>query len=104
MNTPQKEDFSNWKHHLQDEVDAAYLYRELAQVEQDAKRRDIYARLAEVEDKHVRQWQNLLRDAGEKVLARQQPSRRARFMRSCGFPRRQALTRCAARSMRLLQI
>jgi predicted membrane protein (TIGR00267 family) len=86
MNTPQKVDLSSWKHHLQDEVDAAYLYRELTEVEADAQRRDIYVRLAEVEDKHVRQWQNLLREAGEKIAAGQKPSRRARLM--CWLARR----------------
>jgi predicted membrane protein (TIGR00267 family) len=80
MSTTPSNDLSNWKHHLQDEVDAAYLYRHLAQAEQDAARREIYLRLAEVEDKHVRQWQNLLRDAGEEVAAAQRPSSRARLM------------------------
>ena len=73
-------DLDNWKHHLQDEIDAAYLYRNLAQVEKDEARRDIYLRLAIVEDKHVRQWRHLLHEAGEKSDAEQAPSTRAKFM------------------------
>jgi vacuolar iron transporter family protein len=80
MSTTPRNDFSNWKHHLQDEVDAAYLYRHLAQAEKDAARQEIYLRLAGVEDKHVRQWQNLLRDAGAEVASEQKPSLRARLM------------------------
>jgi len=86
MNTPQSNDATNWKHHLQDEIDAAYLYRQLAQAEKDETRRDIYQRLALVEDKHVRQWQNLLREAGEKIEDETNPSSRARFM--CWLARR----------------
>ena len=74
-------DLDNWKHHLQDEIDAAYLYRNLAQVEKDEARRDIYLRLAIVEDKHVRQWRNLLQEAGEKIDLEQAPSTRAKVMR-----------------------
>jgi len=79
MHTTQIE-LANWKHHLQDEIDAAYLYRNLAQVEKDEARRDIYLRLAIVEDKHVRQWRNLLHEAGEKSDHEQAPSTRAKFM------------------------
>jgi rubrerythrin len=39
-------------HHFKDETDAAFLYRELAAVEPDAKRKDLYLRLADVEDRH----------------------------------------------------
>jgi VIT1/CCC1 family predicted Fe2+/Mn2+ transporter len=80
MNPDQKTDYSNWKHHLQDEVDAAYLYRHLAQAEGDAARRDIYLQLAEVEDQHVRKWQKLLNESGEEIAAEPKPSLRARLM------------------------
>ncbi|MDZ7343012.1 MAG: VIT1/CCC1 transporter family protein [candidate division KSB1 bacterium] len=80
MDEAQKNDFSKWKHHLQDEVDAAYLYRRLAQAERDASRREIYLRLVKVEDQHVQQWLKLLREAGEKIATEQQPSLRARLM------------------------
>lgn len=68
-----------WHHHLQDEADAAYMYRALARVEKDEMRRDIFNRLAIVEDKHVAQWEKLLRDAGE-VIVPYRPSLRAQFI------------------------
>ena len=42
-----------WLEHWRDETDAAYLYRVLAAAEVDEKRKDIYRRLAVVEDKHT---------------------------------------------------
>jgi vacuolar iron transporter family protein len=55
-----RSDPATLKHHWQDEADAAYLYRALAAAEPDAARRDIYQRLAAVEDRHVEVWANLL--------------------------------------------
>ena len=51
-------------HHWQDEADAAYLYRVLAAAEPNAERRDVYQRLAEVEDRHVVVWEDLLTKGG----------------------------------------
>lgn len=51
---------SIWKYHLQDEIDAAYLYRVLAGLIINEKRKKIYLHLADVEDKHVAAWRNLL--------------------------------------------
>lgn len=48
-----------WIHHLQDEVDAGFLYRALAELELDTKRKEIYRRLADVEDKHVELWKTI---------------------------------------------
>ena len=42
-----------WLHHLKDEADAAFLYRELALAEPDPARGEIYRALADVEDRHV---------------------------------------------------
>ncbi len=53
-----------WLHHLEDEADAAFLYRELAAVEQDQHRASIYQQLAEVEDRHVAMWRKLIEDNG----------------------------------------
>lgn len=80
MDTTDKTDLSQWKHHLQDESDAAYLYRSLAEIERDKKRREIYQRLADIEDRHVRAWQKLLRSAGEEA-GEMKPSLRARALR-----------------------
>ena len=52
------------RHHWQDEADAAYLYRILAAAEPDAKRRDVFERLAAVEDRHLAIWEDLLVKAG----------------------------------------
>jgi VIT1/CCC1 family predicted Fe2+/Mn2+ transporter len=54
----------NWLHHLQDEADAAFLYRELAAAEPDPERQDIYRQLAGVEDRHVAAWRSLLAEQG----------------------------------------
>jgi VIT1/CCC1 family predicted Fe2+/Mn2+ transporter len=56
-----------WLHHLADEADAAFLYRELAKGEPDPKRSALYARLAEVENRHVGVWQKLLAEHGHSV-------------------------------------
>lgn len=80
MDATDKNDLSQWKHHLQDESDAAYLYRCLAEMERDEKRREIYQRLANIEDRHVHAWQKLLRAAGEETEG-VKPSLRARALR-----------------------
>lgn len=49
-------DVHTFEHHWQDEADAAFLYRILADAEPDARKKSIYARLAEVEDRHVVVW------------------------------------------------
>ena len=46
-------DVHSFEHHWQDEADAAYLYRLLAAAEPDPKKKDVYSRLADVEDRHV---------------------------------------------------
>jgi VIT1/CCC1 family predicted Fe2+/Mn2+ transporter len=68
-----------WLHHLEDEADAAYLYRALAALEKDGTRAALYARLAGVEDRHVAMWQSLLRDNGHDV-PELKPTLRARTM------------------------
>jgi vacuolar iron transporter family protein len=66
-------------HHWQDEADAAFLYRALAAAETNAHKRDVYARLAVVEDRHVAIWEKLLADAGH-APGRFHPSFRARML------------------------
>jgi len=68
-----------WLHHLQDEADAAFLYRELAKAEQDPRRAALYDGLATVEDRHVAVWHKLLEDHGHPIPSIR-PSRRARVM------------------------
>ena len=64
MTTPLGPDLDAFAHHWQDEADAAYLYRVLADAEPDAKKQDLYRRLASVEDKHVEIWARLLTEHG----------------------------------------
>ncbi|MEO7270523.1 MAG: VIT1/CCC1 transporter family protein [Vicinamibacterales bacterium] len=55
---------ASWDEHYRDERDAAFLYRRLAAAEGDAKRRDLFERLAVVEDRHVARWEELFREGG----------------------------------------
>ncbi|MGH7562583.1 MAG: VIT1/CCC1 transporter family protein [Gemmatimonadales bacterium] len=68
-----------WLHHLADEADAAFLYREMAKSEPDPERASIYLGLADVEDRHVAAWRRLLAEHGHEV-ASPRPSRRARLL------------------------
>ena len=67
-----------WLHHLEDEADAAFLYRELARAERDPDRSEIYGKLASVEDRHVEMWRKLLAENGHRVEV-PSPSRGAKF-------------------------
>ena len=49
-----------WKQHLQDEVDARYLYDVFANLEPDVGRKEILTELAEVESRHVDRWYEML--------------------------------------------
>jgi vacuolar iron transporter family protein len=68
----------NWLHHLADEADAAYLYRELARAERDPAKSQLYLELAGVEDRHVEMWRKLLAD-NQHPTPPPAPSRAARF-------------------------
>ena len=57
---PDNKSVSIWKNHLQEEIDASYLYKILADMEKDEKQQDIYSRLSEVEKKHIKVWRDLL--------------------------------------------
>ena len=58
-----------WDEHYADERDAAFLYRELARYEKNAERRDLFERLAAVEDRHAQRWEELFKGAGRPVPA-----------------------------------
>lgn len=76
-------DIHAFEHHWQDEADAAYLYRILAAAEPDPKKKDIYARLAEVEDRHVVVWGDLMANNGHPPK-KFRPSGRARLLARVG--------------------
>jgi vacuolar iron transporter family protein len=60
---------ASWDEHYQDERDAAYLYRALAAVEPSAERRELFEKLAAVEDRHAARWEGLFREAGRAAPA-----------------------------------
>ncbi len=76
-------DLDVFHHHWQDEADAAYLYRLLSAAETDAKKSDLYRRLAEVEDRHVQIWAGLLNDHGRDP-GDFRPSARTRLLAALG--------------------
>ncbi len=76
-------DVHAFEHHWQDEADAAYLYRILADAETDPKKKDTYSRLADVEDRHVVVWADLLARNGHPPT-RFKPSTRARLLATLG--------------------
>src|SRR5512133_2524172 len=76
-------DLDVFRHHWQDEADAAFLYRLLSAAEQDSKKSDLYRRLAEVEDRHVQIWARLLREHGRDP-GRFRPSARTRLLALLG--------------------
>ena len=61
MDRPQPD--QSWDEHYRDERDAAYLYRALAAVEPDRERKDLFEKLAVVEDRHVARWEELFKQA-----------------------------------------
>src|SRR3979409_277218 len=76
-------DVHSFEHHWQDEADAAYLYRLLAAAEPDLKKKGVYTRLADVEDRHVVVWADLLSDHGHPP-PKFRPSGRARLLAALG--------------------
>jgi predicted membrane protein (TIGR00267 family) len=76
-------DVDAFEHHWQDEADAAYLYRLLAAAEPDPKKKDVYSRLADVEDRHVVVWNDLLTTHGHPP-PKFRPSGRAKLLAALG--------------------
>jgi VIT1/CCC1 family predicted Fe2+/Mn2+ transporter len=76
-------DLDSFQHHWQDEADAAYLYRVLADSEPDAAKQSIYRRLAAVEDRHLEIWSALLAQHGRSP-GRHHPTARTRLLAFLG--------------------
>jgi VIT1/CCC1 family predicted Fe2+/Mn2+ transporter len=76
-------DLDAFEHHWQDEADAAFLYRLLADAEPDASKQDIYRRLADVEDRHLEIWADLLAKNG-RTLGPHRPTARTRLLAFLG--------------------
>jgi len=69
----------SWDEHYADERDAAWLYRELARVDRDRERRELFEKLATVEDHHVTRWEELFRQA-DRPLPRYATAKRTRLL------------------------
>jgi VIT1/CCC1 family predicted Fe2+/Mn2+ transporter len=76
-------DLDSFVHHWQDEADAAFLYRLLADAEPDPAKSSIYRRLAEVEDRHLEIWAALLAQNGRKI-GPHKPTARTRLLAFLG--------------------
>lgn len=61
------EDAARYRENLQGEVDSASLYRALAEAEPDPKIKEVYQRLAAVEDAHAEFWRRQLTHLGIRV-------------------------------------
>ena len=76
-------DLHAFEHHWQDEADAAFLYRLLADAEPDPEKQDIYRRLADVEDRHLEIWAGLLAQHGRRI-GPHRPTGRTRLLAFLG--------------------
>jgi VIT1/CCC1 family predicted Fe2+/Mn2+ transporter len=56
-----------WLDHWQDEADAAFLYLVLAGQEPNPATKDVYIKLAGVEERHTQMWEKLLAEHGHTV-------------------------------------
>jgi len=72
-----------WMKYLQDEVDAAFLYQQLAEATPASRKKESYRMLHEIENKHQAAWVNLLREQGVQ-LKKIRPSLKARLMAAIG--------------------
>jgi VIT1/CCC1 family predicted Fe2+/Mn2+ transporter len=76
---PSAGDIKRFRAYLQDEIDGVFFYRTLASIEDDPQLAEIYRKMAETEERHLRLWQSELAQAGERVNG-EQPSWRARTL------------------------
>jgi VIT1/CCC1 family predicted Fe2+/Mn2+ transporter len=74
-----KTDVARYRSNLQDEINSAALYRTLAEIEAQPQLARVYERLAIVEERHARFWEQQLRTAGQAVPPRQ-PTWQARVL------------------------
>lgn len=71
-------DIKRYRQNFQGEIDAASTYRALADIEKQPHIREVFERMATMEEKHAEFWAGQLESAGMKVSRR--PSLRARTM------------------------
>ena len=75
------DDVARFRENFVEEVNAAWLYRVAADIEEDEAVAGVYLRLAETEERHAELWADRLRDAGEAVPSTD-PSSRSRMLGS----------------------
>lgn len=73
------DDVGRYRDNFIDEVNAAYLYRVAAELEDDDVISDVYVRLAESEEKHAQLWQEKLEQAGAPIPS-PEPDARSRVL------------------------
>jgi VIT1/CCC1 family predicted Fe2+/Mn2+ transporter/rubrerythrin len=78
MDTIDSKTLDIWLHHLQDETDASYLYKILAGLEKDERKKNIYAQLSDVEERHKDAWLDLLTKNNVSSI-KVKPSGKAKF-------------------------
>ena len=76
---PDRSTTKDWRRHWQDEVDACYLYGNLAESTANQEKRLLYRSLADVEERHTAVWARIFAEHGVAVPPRQ-PSARARVL------------------------
>lgn len=50
-----------WLKRLQEEIDAAFLYKTLSEIVKDEKKKSLYQKLSSIEEKHVKVWVDYLK-------------------------------------------
>src|SRR5687768_10806819 len=74
-----RQDRERYRANLQAEIDGAALYRALAEIEAGGELAQVYARMAEAEERHAEVWRTKLREAGVTDLP-SQPGWRTRTL------------------------
>ena len=76
---PDQDKAERYRSNLQDELDSAALYRALAESEETPQMREVYRRLAAIEEKHAALWREQLATVGESA-GRYRASLRTRIL------------------------
>src|SRR5690348_11829427 len=65
--TPASGDAERYHEYYLSEQEGVYLYRELAEIEDDQHLAELYRRIADIEQRHAALWKGYLEKAGEAV-------------------------------------
>ena len=74
-----EENSSNWMTNYQDEVNSAFLYRELSRLEKNEQISTVYLKMAESEEKHAGFWAERLKEV--KIIDLPGPDARSKALR-----------------------